>query len=598
MIQQRQPNSNMSFAKEMRAGRLAAAWVASALIILTFDILWCSLTTFRSLSFAPTWLFAIFGATTVALPAALAPRRPWIQLTVWLILIGVMTANMMYYRTYFTAIPAASYAMAGNLADFKGSVTDSLAWTDIILPLEAIAGWVWMRRRRCVASRPVRLCAAAFGVTGVLAFVSSIPYGGPAAHIRRLSQECYYANCPPVIYTIAAPPVVELLEAAEPLTESQRLELENWLAEHERLSGMPDSTSAAGAGRSLVYIFLESLETWPVGLEIEGQRVTPFIDSLIADSVTTYIPNLVTQVGAGRSIDAQLLLLAGLLPMERDVAAMSRPDNVYYTIPKAMKETAPTRSYLLTGDKASVWNQARVARSFGIDTLLDASSWEMTEKIGNPPKLADGALFSQIVDRMRSGEIMPEGERAYVQIVGYSGHNPWRIPEERRRLHLTGSYPDKFADYLTAMNYVDGALEPLVGYLRSRADADSITIVITGDHEGLASYRSAMTADEVTGGIVDPAEHTPLIVVNSPRPGVLAAEAGQVDAYATLLDIMGLGGYEWRGMGVSLLSGAHSGEAVGRDGTGSADPHLLAARHVSDLIIRHNMLAGDKMAGK
>lgn len=598
MIPQRHQKNKMSFAKEMRAGRLAAAWVVSALIFLTFDILWCSLTTFRSLGFAPTWLFAMFGATAVALPAALAPRRAWVQLIVWLIIIGVMTANMMYYRTYFTAIPAASYAMAGNLADFKGSVTDSLAWTDIILPLEAIAGWLWMLRRRCVTMRPVRVWTMAFAATGVLAFVSSIPYGGPAAHIRKLAQECYYANCPPVVYTIAAPPVVELMTASEPLTDAQHLEVENWLKEHEKLSGMPDNSSDAGVERSLVYIFLESLETWPVGLEIEGQRVTPFIDSLLTDSTTTYIPNLVTQVGAGRSIDAQLLLLAGLLPMEHDVAAMSRPDNVYFTIPKAMKEAAPTRSYLLTGDKASVWNQARMARSFGIDTLLDASSWEMTEKIGNPPKLADGALFSQIVERMRSGEVMPEGERAYVQIVGYSGHNPWRIPEERRRLHLTGSYPDKFVDYLTAMNYVDGALEPLVSYLRSRRDADNITIVITGDHEGLASYRDAMTADAVTGKIVDSSEHTPLIVVNSPQPGVLDAEAGQVDAYTTVLDLMGLGGYVWRGMGVSLLSPEHIGEAIGRDGIGSNDPHLLGARHVSDLIIRHNMLAGDKMAVK
>ena len=598
MIQQRQPN-NKFFANKMGAGRLAAAWVVSALIFLTFDILWCSLTTFRSLGFAPTWLFALLGATVVSLPSALAPRRTWVQAAVWLIIIGFMTANMMYYRTYFTAIPAASYLMAGNLADFKGSVTDSLAWTDIILPLEVLAGWMWLRRRQCTPRQPLRLWGAALAATGVGAFVSSLPYGGPAAHIRKLSQECYYANCPPVVYTLAAPPVVELMTASEPLTDSQRLEVDRWLAEHAALSGRPDSASVSIApGRSLVYIFLESLETWPVGLEIEGQRVTPFIDSLLADSTTTYIPKLVTQVGAGRSIDAQLMLLAGMLPMERDVAAMSRPENIYFTLPKAMKESGPARSYLLTGDKASVWNQARVARSFGIDTLVDASSWKMTEKIGNPPKLADGALFSQIVDCMRRGEIMPEGERAYVQIVGYSGHNPWKIPEEQRRLRLTGKYPDKFADYITAMNYVDGALEPLVKYLRSRPDADSITIVITGDHEGLASYRDAMTADAVTGAIVDSVEHTPLIVVNSPRPGVLDAEAGQVDAYTTVLDLMGLGGYRWRGMGLSLLSEAHPGEAVRRDGTGSSDPHLLAARHVSDLIIRHNMLAGDKMAEK
>lgn len=171
------------------------------------------------------------------------------------------------------------------------------------------------------------------------------------------------------------------------------------------------------------------------------------------------------------------------------------------------------------------------------------------------------------------------------------------IPRERQSLHLTGSYPPKFADYLTAVNYVDGALRPLIDYLRSRNDADDMMIAITGDHEGLASYRGAMCADPATASIVDRAEHTPLIILNSPAPGVYGQEAGQVDVYTTLVNLMGLRDYGWRGMGVGVTDPAHPGSAVGRGGTGSSDPHLIDARRISDIIIRHDLLGGaDKLA--
>ena len=45
-----------------------------------------------------------------------------------------MVANLMYYRTYFSAIPLSSYMLAGNLADFLPSVTASLRWCDLLVP--------------------------------------------------------------------------------------------------------------------------------------------------------------------------------------------------------------------------------------------------------------------------------------------------------------------------------------------------------------------------------------------------------------------------------------------------------------------------------
>ena len=85
---------------------------------------------------------------------------------------------------------------------------------------------------------------------------------------------------------------------------------------------------------------------------------------------------------------------------------------------------------------------------------------------------------------MEAGEVWPAGENAYVQIVTYSGHAPFRLPENLRRISFSEDVPQLMADYMITANYTDAAIGRLVGYLQSRSDYAHTMIVITGDHEG------------------------------------------------------------------------------------------------------------------
>ena len=71
---------------------------------------------------------------------------------------------------------------------------------------------------------------------------------------------------------------------------------------------------------------------------------------------------------------------------------------------------------------------------------------------------------------MQRGDVWPEGESAYVQLVTYTGHNPFRIPEELQTIALEGDYPAKLRDYMTAVHYSDQALGRFLHYLRTRSD--------------------------------------------------------------------------------------------------------------------------------
>ena len=71
-------------------------------------------------------------------------------------------------------------------------------------------------------------------------------------------------------------------------------------------------------------------------------------------------------------------------------------------------------------------------------------------------------------------------------------------------------------DYMTTARYTDKAIGKFVEYLKTLPQYDETLIVITGDHEGLATYREELCNAPGGKGIVSDKTFTPFIIVNSP----------------------------------------------------------------------------------
>lgn len=576
-------------------------WVASCFgTLMVFNIMWCSITTFRAMSDWLLYACNALGALLLALPFVVT-RSNLVQLIFMLVVDGVLISNLMYCRTYYSAIPADSYLLVGNLADFKASVVDSMRWYDILLFVITLATGLIVRKRQSV--RSYKLYGAYVAVLAVVSAIGMGTRGGFYKEYNRLVESCYYTTCGVPTYTVAGHVIYTILDGNVELTDDQRTMIADWQAEHDRLFPYTPLPDSIGRRDNLVIILCESLESWVVGADVDGRPITPFLNSLVADSTTLYAPNVLTQVGSGRSIDCQLLLDAGCLPMLNSVYSMKYPDNNYPSLIKAMAEEKGARSWLLTCDKPVVWNQEPIARSMGYDAILHRDSWVIDEQVGNPPKLSDGSFMRQSVAKLSSGEIWPVDSSAFLQFVTYSGHNPFRLPDSLKDPDFQPSsevYPQRFVDYVTMAHYTDAQISRLVGYLKSRPDYDRTVIVITGDHEGLAADRKELLANPASGAIVSPGQYTPFIVVNSPVAGRVDYTVGQIDMYPTLLSLMKLDNYHWKGMGTSILSPLHPRCAVA-SANGALLPdtvtldaarrsNLMTARSVSDLLIRHNLL--------
>ena len=93
------------------------------LTFLLFDFFWCIQTTFRAFSYPETYINALTISLILLFPYILT-RRDWSFFPIVFILNLLLIANLMYNRTYNSAIPLNSYLIADNLTDFIPSIID------------------------------------------------------------------------------------------------------------------------------------------------------------------------------------------------------------------------------------------------------------------------------------------------------------------------------------------------------------------------------------------------------------------------------------------------------------------------------------------
>lgn len=566
------------------------------LTFVAFDVIWCMDTTFASFSFFETYATKII-ATLALVGVYVLTRSRWAQIVVMALLDVLLVANLMYFRTYYSAIPASSYLEAGNLADFKASVTDSLRWADIVLPLITIATAVMAFRYKTTKRQPLTavlkwwaapLAGFALLLTGV-----NLCKGGFHKSLRSVRQSAYLCSADAPIFSVFGCIWYDITDAAEPITPEKQAEIERWLAsqpKHQPADSVTEKRS------NLLIVFAESLESWVLEKKVDGKEITPCLNRLLKEKSTLYAPNVLTQVKGGRSIDAQLMICSGLLPLMSGTYSSLYYDNTFYTLQKAMRGLKHSRSYLLTIDKVSTWNQGAVARSFGTDTIISYHDFKMTEAFGTHKRIGDASFFQQCREKIERGEVWKPGESVYMQFVTYSGHAPFKLPDHLRTITFPASIPEKAADYMTTAHYTDKAIGDFVAYLKTLPQYKETIVVIVGDHEGLASYRQELVGNPACHGLVSDKQLTPFIVLNSPVGMRYDKFMGQIDIYPTLLNLMQLDTYRWHGLGQSILDPRKQGVAVGSvmnvEGTGSDKEveRLKEAHTVSDYMLRYDWL--------
>ncbi len=494
------------------------------------------------------------AAAAVAVAAvAWIPRR-WPSVVLLVLADLWFIANIWYYAANNLWVNWAAVRTITELRGFESSVLAYMAWSQLLLPLTTILaiialhilplprvskrqGWAvvlvvgalcsgaWIMRRLCPLNEDTKQRAMKAEEHFFLRSHSPLAQIGMIVYESAVEGRC-------------------LLNAKRPFTDHEQAVMH---------AIYRDSVAAAIPRGHLVYILVESLETWALeATDKRGERVGDHMLRYAESHPTLYVPAVQTQQKYGRSGDGQLITQTGLLPLSSGVACRQYGHNVYPNLAHFYEEGTVVNPY-----HVPVWNQKVVTYSYGFKHLSGS------RKLLN---LSDSVVMQ------RARTLLEEAERpTMVLALTIDTHTPFHSHRDSV-VFEQGRYNTSEADYLRSVHYTDRQIGRFLEWADTAAVMQNATIVITADHNQFPREK---------GHGLCP------LIIRSPEitQSVTYAECLQMDIFPTVLHAIGQPDYVWRGFGIDLLD-EHAAEQLQHRPIRAKEAYLL-----SDKLIRMNFFA-------
>lgn len=231
--------------------------------------------------------------------------------------------------------------------------------------------------------------------------------------------------------------------------------------------------------RNIIVVQFESLQNFAVGLEIDGQAITPNLNQLIDEGL--YFPKVYQQIGAGNTSDAEFLLNTSLYPPGSRGASEIYGDRLLPSFPRLLKKDG-YKSVTFHTNKVEFWNRNQMYPALGFDEYYDEEFFGTEDYIlmGS----SDEILYDKTFDVLK--EFHDTEQKFYANVLTLTSHHPFDLPEEKRFLELPDRFNDTFInDYLTSVHYADKALGDFIFNLKEEGLWNNSLIVVFGDHSGV-----------------------------------------------------------------------------------------------------------------
>lgn len=486
-----------------------------------------------------------------------------------------LLSNIWYYRNYGTLMPMTSYTMVGNLQGLGPSIWSSIKGSDGWILFPSICFMAYYAASGNVFSKG-RLREDWKYIGGSIFIILMVILPSYIIHPRTEYAHPYSLYTNEVVRAFKQLGFINYWCYQANYLRGCTSEEKDYAVKF--MKGQIDNQSfdplVEKHQKNLILILVESLQAWPVNLTIDGREVTPYLNSLAKKENVLYFSKVLPQVKGGRSSDAQLLLNTGLLPIVTGAAASLYGTNEYPSLSKALSGYGYTSVSLLCDDKA-YWNQEATSKGYGFGKLYDRMAK------GNSMIRADENLFKYSLPILEK-----ERQPFYAQLVTMSGHDA--VKSDFESCFNEVKFEDDIVRYnLVITEYVDRCIGQFVESLKKSGLYDKSVIVITGDHDSVSYDKfEGRKKCELSDRFV------PLFILNTPLKAECDKVIGQSDIYPTLLDMMGVEGYLFHGLGESVFRHQsdcavyHTGEHIGNCKSDSVVEYKKELWKLSDILIR------------
>ncbi len=360
------------------------------------------------------------------------------------------------------------------------------------------------------------------------------------------------------------------------LDDLQKRKIEEYLNLQTSDFQLNDTLNINNSSKNVVFVIVESLNAEVIGLKVNGNEVTPTLNSLIADSSTFYSKNVIPQIKLGNSGDGQLIYNTGLLPLSNVIVSTRVGNSNKY--PSLFESLGRVDNRTILPDNGVFWSQMKMQKAFGADSIYTTEDYlPFTYQFG-----LDACLF-----RFATSKLDELKQPFTLQIVTGSMHIPFLDGEEYRHMFESASYDKNVRNYYASTRYFDKELSGFIDALKAKGLWDNTILILASDHDQSVSLADQASAKEHCNPIV-------FIAANSGYGGTIEHSVGQVDVFPTILHLCGhKPELDYVGVGTSMLEGRAgvydmwTGEVVGAIDDSIA-AHLRQSFEVNELIIRGN----------
>ena len=477
---------------------------------------------------APYWLLRRRWRWLVWIPLTL--------LTVWCLM------QVCYCRAYDDLMPWQSLTLTQNVNSTLAATTLSLLrWQDllILVPYLLLVVVCLLGRRTREDGERIRPFLLSLAGCLLLSLAGYLVKGEnyEKRFLHNFSNRGYFAQNGMIPYGVFS--LYQALFNNHTVTDEERAMVDRFLAED--CPNYTDNPYSADGRRNLVLIIVESLHTWPIGMQVDGREVTPVMNSLVAGDSVIYAPHVLFQTSHGHSSDAHFIYNTGLLPLRDGVVAVHHGDGPYPTLAAALPGYDCREIICTPGVN---WNQNVTARTYGFDTLYTRE--HLAAALKRQGNIDDAALIDF------AGGLLPSLHQPFfLEMVTMTMHAPYtdgKLPPSW--ITASDTLNAEARGYLNCVHLTDSCIGVFINDLQRHGLAGNTVLAIVSDHTQL--YRNRVMGISDYDAVPDD-WGIPLIIAGCDTTLRYDAVIGQVDVYPTLLDVMGANAYPWKGLGHSIL---------------------------------------------
>ena len=502
------------------------------------------------------------------------PRLPRLLTLLFLnlFLTSLGITDLVHVRFYADVVSLSDVVMAPMVLGVLPRVFESLSTLNALYYLDIAAGLLllpwYLRACRAIPPlpRPVRI-GVGFAVlgTGLVLAVPTVRMAwrnGPAL-LAYSSPRIELASAIGILPYHLGDLALRLATAKPTIGERERQRVARFLADHSRSTQGASPLFGHARGKNVIVINAESLQAFPMDLEINGQPITPRLSAFARESL--HFTSFHDQTHLGTTSDAEFAAMHSLHPLAVGVLSNHFAYNHHRGLPRILSE----HGYMTVSAcaaPADFWNMRAMHAGLGFKRSFFEDRYRMTERIG--PWLADHEFFAQTTSFLKA---QPAPFMAF--LLTASNHHPYRLPPEHRELSLGDLDGTLLGDYLQSVRYFDHAFGTFVDRLRAAGLLDTSVVVLYGDHHGflgdppeLGRLLGIAAGDEYR--TLQVRKKVPMLIrlPHGEQAGVRSATGGHLDIAPTLLSLLGIRHESGLMLGRDLTQ-AQSSLVVFRDGS-------------------------------